>query len=142
MRSTKDYEIVFKNQVEFAEPEDAKVRIAQTEEKESISTFDSFKIYVKRNSGTRFAVIVVLFIVFLSIVTTMTQIILNSWAISLNNRSNLFLFLQLGLNALKVVITLALAKVLMASRLFQSTHDDMVKSLLFSPLSYFENTPS
>ena len=95
-----------------------------------------------RNSGTRFAVIIVLFIVFLSIVTTMTQIILNSWAISLNNRSNFFLFLQLGLNALKVVITLSLAKVLMSSRLFQSTHDDMVKSLLFSPLGYFENTPS
>jgi hypothetical protein len=129
--------LVFQNQIDFAEPEDAKVRIAQTEEKESYSTMDSFKIYIKRNSGTRFAVIIVLFIVFLSIVTTMTLIILNSWAISLNNRSNLFLFLQLGLNILKAVITLILAKVLMASKMFQSIHDDMVKSLLFSPLGYF-----
>ena len=90
-----------------------------------------------RNSGTRFAVIVVLFIIFLSVVTAITQIILNTWSVSINNRSSYFVFLQLGLNALKVIITLALAKVLMSSRLFQSTHDDMVKSLLFSPLGYF-----
>ena len=142
LRTTKDYEVIFKNKINYAEAEDAKVKIASADVQESFNTFDSFKIYVARNSGTKFAIIVVLFIVFLSLVTTMTQIILNSWAISLNNRSNFFLFLQLGLNGLKVVITLALAKVLMASRLFQSTHDDMVKSLLFSPLGYFENTPS
>ena len=142
LRSTKDYEVIFKNQVEFADPDDAKVKIASAEDRRVFNTFDSFKIYVKRNSGTRFAIIILLFIVFLSCVTTLTQIILNSWAISLNNRSNFFLYLQLGLNAMKVIITLILAKVLMASRLFQSIHDDMVRSLMFSPLSYFENTPS
>ena len=142
MRTSKDYEVIFQNKIDFAEPEDAKVKIAAAEDKKIFNTFESFKIYVERNSGTRFAIIVILFIVFLSMVTTLTQIILNSWAISLNNRSNFFLYLQLGLNGLKVVITLLLAKVLMASRLFQSIHDDMIRTLMFSPLSYFENTPS
>ena len=82
---------------------------------------DSFKIYIKRNNGTRFTVVIVLFIVFLSIVTTLTQIILNSWALHPHHRSNLFLYLQMFLNILKAIITLLLAKVLMASRLFQSS---------------------
>jgi ABC-type bacteriocin/lantibiotic exporter with double-glycine peptidase domain len=87
-------------------------------------------------------VVICLFIGFLSVVTTYTQINLNTWANSTKARSNIYLYIQLGLNALKVVITLALAKILMESRLFQSTHDDMIRSLLFSPLSYFEKTPS
>ena len=142
LRTTKDYEVIFQNKVDFAEPEDAKVKIAQAEVVEHFNTFDSFKIYIKRNSGTRFSVTIILFIVFLSMVTTYTNINLNQWAASGGNRSNIYLYIQLGLNALKVVITLMLAKILMESKLFQSTHDDMIKSLLFSPLSYFEKTPS
>lgn len=103
---------------------------------------DSFEIYIRRNSGRRFKFIIILFIVFLSMVTTYTNINLNQWALSGGKRSNIYLYIQLGLNAVKVVITLMLAKILMESKLFQSTHDDMIKSLLFSPLGYFEKTPS
>lgn len=142
MRTTKDYDTIFRTRVDFADPEDAKVIIAQAETTIQFNTMDSFKIYIKRNSGTRFTVVIVLFIVFLSIVTSLTQIVLNSWALHPHHRSNIFLYIQIGLNILKAVITLMLAKVLMASRLFQSVHDDMIRSLLFSPLSYFEKTPS
>jgi len=103
---------------------------------------DSFKIYIKRNNGAPFAAVIILFIVFLSYVTFLTQLILNSWALHPHHRSNFYLYLQMALNIIKGLITLLLAKVLMASRLFQSVHDDMIKSLLFSPLGYFEKTPS
>lgn len=142
LRATKDYDTIFKTRVDFADPEDAKVMVAQADTTEHFNTMDSFKIYVRRNGGTRFTIAIVLFIVFLSIVTTLTQIILNSWALHPHHRNNVFLYIQMGLNILKALITLLLAKVLMASNLFQSIHDDMVRSLLFSPLGYFEKTPS
>ncbi|MCB0368411.1 MAG: hypothetical protein KDD45_02980 [Bdellovibrionales bacterium] len=83
-----------------------------------------------------------MFVILLAFVTTLTQIILNYWALSTDNRAAIYFILQMGLNGMKGVITLGLAKVLMDSRLFQSIHDDMVLSLMFSPLSYFEKTPS
>lgn len=79
----------------------------------------------------------ILFILVLSAITTNTQINLNKWALSPEARDNIYLYIQLILNGLKIVITLCLAWVLLVSRMFQSIHDDMVKSLLFSPLSYF-----
>lgn len=84
----------------------------------------------------------IIFILVLSAVTTNTQINLNRWALSAEARNNSYLYIQLLLNGCKVVITLVLAWVLHRSRLFQSIHDDMIRSLLFSPLSYFEKVPS
>lgn len=84
----------------------------------------------------------IIFILVLSAVTTNTQINLNRWALSAETRNNSYLYIQLLLNGCKVVITLVLAWVLHRSRLFQSIHDDMIRSLLFSPLSYFEKVPS
>ena len=46
------------------------------------------------------------------------------------------------LNGLKVIVVLLLAAVLHYSKLFQSIHDDAIRSLLFSPLNYFEKNPS
>lgn len=84
----------------------------------------------------------IIFILVLSAVTTNTQINLNRWALSPEAKNNAYLYIQLLLNGCKVVITLVLAWVLHRSRLFQSIHDDMIRSLLFSPLSYFEKVPS
>ena len=84
----------------------------------------------------------ILFVIAISAITTNTQLRLNQWALSSTAGDSFFLYIQLILNGLKVVITLILAWVLLVSRLFQSIHDDMVRSLLFSPLSYFERVPT
>lgn len=136
LRSTKDFESVLSTTLKFAETEKLTKKIEEAEE-ESVSLWDSFKVYIRRNSGTPFAIIMVIFIFVLSGITTNTQINLNRWALSPEAKDNFYVYLQLILNGLKVVITLLLAGFLHYSRFFQSIHDDAIKSLLFCPLSYY-----
>ena len=113
LKKIEDYDVIFRNVVEFADPDEAKVKIAAAEVIEDFNPLESFGIYIERNSGTPFAVTIILFVSLLSCVTTYTQINLNSWATSNNATSNYYVFIQLGLNGLKVIITLALAKILL-----------------------------
>jgi ABC-type multidrug transport system fused ATPase/permease subunit len=83
-----------------------------------------------------------LFIFVISAIVAYTQIMLNKWALSPNAKSNIYFYIQLLLNVVKFVLALLMTWVMHVSRIYQSLHDDMIRSLLFSPLSYFEKTPS
>lgn len=63
------------------------------------------------------------------------------WSFSKEQRSDKFIFFLLGINFVQAIFTYLLSMILYTSKMFQSLHDDMVKGLLFSPFSYFENVP-
>ena len=86
--------------------------------------------------------IITLFVLVIGFLSTYSQLNLNSWSYSSDSTENNYLYTSLIINTVKVLLNLLLARVLYVSRLFQSIHDDMIKNLLFSPYSYFENVPS
>ena len=85
---------------------------------------------------------ITLFVLLIGSISTFSQVNLNNWSNSTNSTENNYLYFSLIINTVKIILTLLLARVLYVSRLFQSLHDDMIKNLLFSPYSYFENVPS
>ena len=87
-------------------------------------------------------VVISLFVLIIGSLSTYSQVNLNKWSYSSSSNEDIFLYISLALNTVKICLTLLLARVLYFSKLFQSIHDDMIKNLLFSPYSYFETVPS
>jgi hypothetical protein len=82
-----------------------------------------------------------MFLILISGICTYSQVAQNWWALSPSAKENSYFYVQLILNGIKVVISFWLTKVLCVSTLYQYIHDDAIKGLLFSPMSYFQNTP-
>lgn len=66
--------------LQFADPDE--IAIKKDDVDEEVGIGESFRFYVIRNSGCIFAVIMVIFVMVLSAITTNTQINLNNWGIS------------------------------------------------------------
>lgn len=141
LRKTSDFETVLSSTIEFRDAEEVKKRVKETEE-ESMGIWDSFKVYVRRNSGVFFGILTFLFVFMISAITANAQVNINRWALSPESKNNSYLYIQLMLNGAKVIVVMMMAVVLHYSKLFQSIHDDIIKSLLFAPLSYFERVPA
>jgi len=78
-----------------------------------------------------------MFVLVIGCLSTYSQINLNNWSYSNEAKGNGYLFISLAINSIKITLNLFLAYILYVSKLFQSIHDDMIRSLLFSPYSYF-----
>lgn len=73
--------------------------------------------------------------------TSYTQIWFNIWAFSPEYKSDRFTFILIGINIVRALLSLLMFSTLYASSIFQTIHDDMIRSLLFAPYRYFEDTP-
>lgn len=125
---------MMRKQIKMEEDED-------DEEGTSIGTYDSFKLYIKRNSGCYFIVVTIFFITVIGLLTSYTQVWFNIWAFAPEYKSDKFTFILIGINIVRALLSLLMFSTLYASSIFQTIHDDMIRSLLFAPYRYFEETP-
>ena len=67
-----------------------------------------------------------------------SQINLNKWAMSPVAQENIFFYIQILINVGLIGLTILLGFNLYLSKMYQTLHDDMIKSLLFAPLGFYE----
>ena len=106
-----------------------------------IGTGESLSIYIERNSGCFFAVVMGIFTILIAFLMNFSKLWLNIWSVSLQQKDDYFIFVLVGISLIQGLFLMLMSMTLYKSKIFELLHNDMVRSLLFAPYAYFQNTP-
>lgn len=84
-----------------------------------------------------FAVIICILTIIIAFVTNFNRLWLNVWSLSSQQSDNFFIFVLVGISVVQSLFILLLSIALYRSKMFILLHNDMAKSVLFAPYSYF-----
>jgi len=102
-----------------------------------ISEYTAFKQYIELNGGCHFTGISIAYVVLLAISTAMGFIWLNFWSCAVDEHDNYFVYIFLLITIVCTTLLIMMAQILHQSKIFTTVHSDMIRSLLYAPLSYF-----
>ncbi len=83
-----------------------------------IGASESLRLYIQRNSGYMFAIIMGIFTIVIAFLMNFGKLWMNIWSLSLEQKNNFFIFVLVGISLVQSLFVMLMSMTLYKSKIF------------------------